>query len=329
MKKKLVSLSLALTLFFLLFSAFPADAAAAPRTASIKLGSPTAFVNSERTWIDVSNEKVVPYKTNKRTMVPLRFCVSAMGGSTKYTSDDQPIYVTVGTKSVRFKIGSDQLEVATPPASDGSGTGVLYSYTMDTKAVKVSGRVMIPVRAISQALGFKVFYTTKNKAEYVIISNTSITQSVIDKQIGLLSSKVNEEPFGLVGLTAKQLTDRFGPAVSSSGEEGGEFVYFKNRPDYGFYFSYDAFPDDNIKNIKPSAKSGNICIQMNKMFPGMGKTMTPAQFFGAYGIRLGKPIYGELYGDYGFSFTYRGHSGEIFSDSKTTLYANSIVEIYK
>ena len=143
--------------------------AAAERVAAVKIGSPTATINAKKTQIDPANNKVVPIIKSGRTMVPLRFSASAMGGTTKYISDKDFITVTVGEKIAKFKINSKTLQIV-----DKKGK-VLKTITMDVAATKVNGRVMVPLRAISEGLGCKVYYEKFAAGEIVVVSLTTLS----------------------------------------------------------------------------------------------------------------------------------------------------------
>ena len=143
--------------------------AATNRVAAVKIGSPTATINAKKTQIDPDNKKVVPIIKNGRTMVPLRFSASAMGGKTKYISDKDFITVTVGEKIAKFKINSKTLQIV-----DKKGK-VLKTITMDVAATKINGRVLVPLRAISEGLGCKVYYEKFAAGEIVVVSLTKLS----------------------------------------------------------------------------------------------------------------------------------------------------------
>jgi len=151
----------------------PEQPAAVPlatnRVAAVKIGSPTAMINGQKTQIDPANSKVVPIIKNGRTMVPLRFSAAAMGGTTKYISDADFITVTLGEKIARFKINSKTLQIV-----DKKGR-IIKTITMDVAATKVNGRVMVPLRAISEGLGCKVYYEKFAAGEIVVVSLNALT----------------------------------------------------------------------------------------------------------------------------------------------------------
>lgn len=111
-------------------------------TASFVIGATDYTVNGNKLTMDVA-----PIIKDGRTFLPVRYVAQALG-----VSDDNIIWdgvnetVTLlkGDKVVQLKIGSKTLLV----------NGV--SITMDVSAELVSGRTMLPFRAIAQALGATV-----------------------------------------------------------------------------------------------------------------------------------------------------------------------------
>ena len=150
--------------------------------AAIQIGIPDAFLNGKKTFIDAGNKKVVPIKKSGKTMIPLRFCASSMGGTTTYTTDKDFITVKVGGKTAKFKIGSKALQIV------DEKDVVLKKITLDVAAVKINGRVMVPTRAISEGLGSKVFYEKIGKDEFVLVSQNALTEEQKVYQEALLKN---------------------------------------------------------------------------------------------------------------------------------------------
>ncbi len=142
----------------------------ASKVATIQIGVPDAYLNNKRTLIDPNNKKVTPIIMSSKTMVPLRFCATAMGGTCTYISDKDFITVKVGDKVAKFKIKSKELQIL-----DKTGK-LLNKITMDVAATKVSGRVLVPTRAISQGLGSQVFYKKIGSDEFVVVSDIRLTE---------------------------------------------------------------------------------------------------------------------------------------------------------
>ncbi len=201
MKKKILALVLTLTLgaSAMLAPAARASALDAPgeaksaavtsRIASIQIGIPDAFVNNKKTYIDTSNKKVTPIKISGKTMIPLRFCATSMGGTCTYISDKDYITIRVNGRVAMVKIGSKAMTV-----TDSAGK-VLRRDTLDVAPVKRSGRVLVPTRAISQGLGSQVYYEKLNQKEYVVVSNQKITRDIFLKQVDLFTAQPSTKTF--------------------------------------------------------------------------------------------------------------------------------------
>ena len=154
--------------------------AATNRVAAVKIGSPTAMINGQKTQIDPANNKVVPIIKDGRTMVPLRFSASAMGGTTQYISDADYITVRLGNRIARFKINSKSLQIASLKGKP------IKRITMDVAATKVNGRVMVPLRAVSEGLGCSVYYKKFPAGEIVVVSLNALTAQEKEQYMALL-----------------------------------------------------------------------------------------------------------------------------------------------
>ncbi len=133
---------------------------------TLKIGSQKAVKNGSLTTIDNQGTKAI--KISGRAMVPIRFVTTNMGGKVKYTGDKDPIIVTYGTITVQFKLGQKTMTI-----TEGKSTRQVQ---MDVAAQKRNGRTFIPLRAVSQALGFSVYY--QSGSEYVVVNNPAMTAAV-------------------------------------------------------------------------------------------------------------------------------------------------------
>lgn len=90
---------------------------------------------------------VAPYiDTNDRTMVPIRFVAEAIGAKVDYDSEKGEITIAEGQNTIVLKVGASSYTL--------NGKTV----AIDTQAVSVDGRVMLPLRAVAEALGADVDY---------------------------------------------------------------------------------------------------------------------------------------------------------------------------
>ncbi len=83
---------------------------------------------------------------NSRTMVPVKYVGQALGAKVDWNADDKTVTVTSGDDTVVFKIGSAEMTV------NGEAQAI------DTQAVIVDNRTMLPLRAAAEAIGASVTF---------------------------------------------------------------------------------------------------------------------------------------------------------------------------
>lgn len=158
---------LCLTLLFtLIVSSFPLVSHAAQTTDThiicLRIDSPLTFLNGNAAQIDSQGTKPIILKG--RTMLPLRFISEKMGASVRFVNNDTPIVITMGTTKVTVTLNSSKMAV--------EKNGVKTTKTLDSKVVLHKGRTLVPIRAISESLGFYVHYGAAKKT--VVVSNTTL-----------------------------------------------------------------------------------------------------------------------------------------------------------
>ena len=169
---KIVTSVFLLTLLF--FSLFPATASAATvdtHVIGMQIGSPLALLNGNAAAIDTIDTK--PIIQSGRTMLPLRFVSEKMGATVKFTDNNTPIIITMGTTKISVKLNSVTMTI--------EKNGKKTTKTLDSKVVLYKSRTLVPVRAISEALGFSVKYLESNKKKTVIVSNVALSSTVLSK----------------------------------------------------------------------------------------------------------------------------------------------------
>lgn len=112
-------------------------------------------------------------------MIPLRFVGEKMGGTVKYVNDKSPIVLKYGDRMVELRLNSKIITVY--QANKGGMTTKYWKETIDVAAQKKNGKTYIPLRAISQALGFKVHY--ESDLEIIIVSSNSMSSAVKNSRI--------------------------------------------------------------------------------------------------------------------------------------------------
>ncbi|MCR4442583.1 MAG: stalk domain-containing protein [Peptococcaceae bacterium] len=121
----------------------PAAAAARLKEAVVLYtGSSSAFVNNAVKTLDAS-----PVVKNSRTLVPVRFIAESLGARVDYDAETKTVTVGYSDRTVKMVLGSRQITV------NGRQS------TLDVPAESLENRTFIPLRALTEALGKKVFYS--------------------------------------------------------------------------------------------------------------------------------------------------------------------------
>lgn len=106
----------------------------------------SAFVNNHATVIDSKNLRVKPVVVNDRTLVPVRFIAESLGGTVNYEAETEKIEISLNGNTVSMTVNSDVMAV--------NGKNV----TLEVAPSVIHGRTLIPLRAVSESLGKKVFW---------------------------------------------------------------------------------------------------------------------------------------------------------------------------
>lgn len=124
---------------------------------SLEVGSDVAYVNGDRIIMDCNSVLV-----DGRTMVPLRFISEVFGATVGYTSSTKTATIDIKSNirgiSVKLPIGSKEATI--------NGKKV----NMDTEAVVIAGRTLVPIRFISEVFGAVVGYTSSTKTATITIT---------------------------------------------------------------------------------------------------------------------------------------------------------------
>lgn len=91
--------------------------------------------------------------SNGRVQIPVRFPAEAFGAGVEWIPSSRTVIVTRNGKTVELTIGSKDYKL--------NGNAAV----MDTKALIVNGRTMVPIRFISEGLGLNVEW--KNSSVYI------------------------------------------------------------------------------------------------------------------------------------------------------------------
>lgn len=108
----------------------------------LKVGNTRAFKNIA----PMAEMDVAPVIVDERTLVPIRFAAEAFGADVNWDEGSQTVTITSGEKTVTFVIGSVEYR-------NGDETTAL-----DVAPAILDGRTMIPLRAMAESLGKKLYW---------------------------------------------------------------------------------------------------------------------------------------------------------------------------
>ncbi|OGO85357.1 MAG: hypothetical protein A2Y22_04975 [Clostridiales bacterium GWD2_32_59] len=142
------------------------------------LGSPRALVNGKEIYIDSKNKRVIPVLENDRTLVPVRVIAESFKADVKWDAASKKVKILHNGKNLEIFIGSKEI------TEDGKKIAI------DTEAKIIEERTFVPLRAIAEALGKKVYYEDK----LIIIGDTEITSADLADISDEIIKKINELP---------------------------------------------------------------------------------------------------------------------------------------
>jgi len=181
----------------------------------LTIGSKIAFVNGASYTLDVPATII-----ENRTYVPLRFVAEQLGCDVNYRDSDKKVTIINGENKIELWIGKNIATV----------NGKLVPIdSANSKVVPViqNGRTLVPIRFISESLGFYVDYNSSKKL--VTISNTPIVS--MDNAIGYFEKTVTYNGksynFKVVKVDPKANGLKFVPSLSINGfNKGADYKTF-------------------------------------------------------------------------------------------------------
>ncbi|MBE7043615.1 MAG: hypothetical protein E7399_09055 [Ruminococcaceae bacterium] len=123
---------------------------------ALKTNSPNALANGNKTFVDVNNVSVQPVIQDGRTLVPVRFISESFGANVAWEAETRTATVTLDGRTIVLQIDSGIMLV------DGQ------EQTLDVPAQIISDRTLIPLRALVEGLGKKVYWDDRG---LILISN--------------------------------------------------------------------------------------------------------------------------------------------------------------
>ena len=118
----------------------------------LQVGKSLSIAYGKKALIDPENDKVVPYITEDRTMVPLRFIAENLGAEVIWTEGENGCTIKKDDKEIKITFDSAEFVV--------NGEKITY----DAPIQVVQDRTMVPVRFISEQFGCDVYWNDLNKA---------------------------------------------------------------------------------------------------------------------------------------------------------------------
>ena len=105
---------------------------------------------------------VKPEIVDGRTMVPLRKIFEEIGATVKWDNDTQTVSARKNKKTITLAINSADLQIDKGD-TDEEGNPIVEAVTLEVPAQIVSGRTLVPARAISESFGLNVDWDEDNQ----------------------------------------------------------------------------------------------------------------------------------------------------------------------
>jgi len=236
----------------------------------VKIGSPNAYVNGIRTFVDTKNTDIVPFSENGGILVPTTFLSDAFGAEINWNIAFQTVTIKYLDKEITLEIGSDKMLV-------NGGT-----VSLDVPAKTENFRPMIPLCEIAEALGKSVYrddsglivigdempnYTEEELLKLksslnvrVIVDGKDAAFFDLDRTEYAIDISAGAEvpPIGIVTVGTESVA---ATQVNAVGESASVTIDGKR---YTFKMQRDAFDTDAVKtNADESGNAGKdrICTQ--------------------------------------------------------------------
>jgi len=143
------------------------------------IGNSKAYVLGEESAIDKENKDVVPFIENGRTLVPVRFISESFGATVGWDDSTRTVSVDASGKKISMVLGESKMTV------DGK------EVILDAPANSYNGRTFIPLRAMVEAIGKKVFWDARG---LILISdvtfNETADKTIIDNAVASFGGEV-------------------------------------------------------------------------------------------------------------------------------------------
>lgn len=148
----------------------------------------TKSVSADEITVELDGKKiefdVKPEIISGRTMVPMRKIFEELGATVKWNSDTQTVSARKSSKTVTLSIDSADLLID-KGQTDNEGNSVTETVTLEAPAQIISGRTLVPVRAISESFGLNVDWDEDNQK--VIITSEDNEDDLWKENIGSIN----------------------------------------------------------------------------------------------------------------------------------------------
>lgn len=212
--KKLISI---ITIIMIITSIFPVSVFGS----DIPNNDIDIFVNGK--LIEKYHDNMRPFiDNNSRTQVPLRTLAEAMGFEVVYENKTKTITIPTNGGNIVLQIGSNKVQ--TP---DGT-------ISMDTAAVVINGRTYVPIRFVSEALGWTVGYKqnrdnsgkSASRATHIITVDKTTTTK---EENGIMVQGVRKYEYNLDlrnNEYLNELAEQYGKGYFNIGKWGASYSRF-------------------------------------------------------------------------------------------------------
>lgn len=139
------------------------------RTVALMVGETSAIIDGKQVLTD-ENENTTPIVTGNRAFLPLRFASEKLEANVDWINSTQSAVVKLGNITAEFIVNMNVYK----------NNGVLFE--LDASPFLSDGRVYVPVRALSEALGKHVEWYEPG---LIIISDNEITEEYANEMAKL------------------------------------------------------------------------------------------------------------------------------------------------
>ncbi|MBR3943031.1 MAG: hypothetical protein IKJ55_06705, partial [Clostridia bacterium] len=136
----------------------------------LKIDSNKAYINLSKRFIDPDNKNAVPYiNQNNRTLIPLRFIAESLGATVSYVGKAG---ILGGNDEIKIELKGNTLLFATDVGQYAINGEV---FSLDAPPENKQARTYVPVRALAEAFGKKVYYSDG----FILLTDAELAQQEI------------------------------------------------------------------------------------------------------------------------------------------------------